>query len=69
MPMAEAITLTFFASVWALSMVFSGLVRRLAPEAVRQCVHIERAGFATATLGGLALWLFFTLNGVTAAAG
>jgi hypothetical protein len=69
MPMAEAIALTFFVSVWALSMAFSGLVRRLAPDAVGQCAHIERAGLATATLGAFALWLFFTINGVTAAAG
>ena len=64
--MAELITLTFFGSVWAASIGFGTLLRVYAPAAKRQAQQIEVAGLTTAALGGGTLWLFFTLNGVTA---
>ena len=65
--MAETITLAFFVSVWAASSAFGWLLRTYAPTAVRQSEQIAAAGLATAMLGGLALWLAFTIGGVTAA--
>ena len=65
--MAETITMAFFLSVWAVSWACSWLLRTYAPLAVRQCEQIETAGLVTAMLGAVALWLLFTIGGVTAA--
>ncbi len=65
--MAELITMTFFGSVWVASTAFGALLRAYAPAATRQAEQIEIAGLTTAALGGITLWLFFTINGVTAA--
>ena len=60
--MAEIITLTFFFSVWMISAGLGWLLRTYAPMASRQRDYI-----ATAMLGGILLWLMFTIGGVTAA--
>ncbi|HUA54300.1 MAG TPA: hypothetical protein VMB81_19140 [Candidatus Sulfotelmatobacter sp.] len=65
--MAEIITLTFFFSVWMISAGLGWLLRTYAPTASRQRDYIATAGLATAMLGGILLWLMFTIGGVTAA--
>jgi hypothetical protein len=65
--MAEIITLAFFFSVWIASAALGWLLRRYAPGAVLQRRHVATAALVTATLGSIALWLAFTISGVTAA--
>lgn len=65
--MAEIITLAFFFSVWGVSIVIGWLLRTYAHAAVQQRQYVATAGLLTAALGGLALWLAFTITGVAAA--
>ncbi len=67
MSTAEIVTLAYFVSVGAVSIAIRWLVRRYAPVAGAQGDQIANAGLTTAMLGGVALWLFFTLAGVAAA--
>jgi len=67
--MAEIITLAFFFSVWGVSIAASWLLRTYAPAAVPQRRYIATAALLTAALGSIALWLAFTITGVTAAGG